>query len=35
MEYVVITTTLGLYGHLDPSDMDRYDDHLDSAERRG
>lgn len=31
MGYASITTTLDLYGHLYPGDMDRYADRLDSA----
>jgi hypothetical protein len=31
MGHVSITTTLDLYGHLYPGDMDRYADRLDSA----
>ena len=31
MGHASITTTLDLYGHLYPGDMDRYDDRLDSA----
>ena len=31
MGHASITTTLDLYGHLYPGDMDRYADRLDSA----
>lgn len=31
MRHASITTTLDLYGHLHPGDMDRYADRLDSA----
>jgi hypothetical protein len=31
MEHVSITTTLDLYGHLYPGDIDRYADRLDDA----
>ena len=31
MGHASITTTLDLYGHLYPGDMDRYADHLDTA----
>ena len=31
MGHTSITTTLDLYGHLYPGDMDRYADRLDSA----
>ncbi len=31
MGYASITTTLDLYGHLYPGDMDRYADRLDNA----
>jgi integrase len=31
MGHASITTTLDLYGHLYPGDMDRYADHLDQG----
>jgi hypothetical protein len=35
MGHASITTTLDLYGHLYPGEMDRYADRLDEAAREG